>query len=198
MKKKLLVVLCSMVMALVIPTLAFAAPSPTDQQTAEYPAVGVSAKLVGSIYSLNDLHIDPMDETAATIDTSIKPKLDSDNVVVGMYSIYGTHGVTDNFGTLTLTFQVDPQYNGRSAVVYQLHDGSLIAHTGVVSGGTISITITQLSEFAVVVDANAATTNTGATSPKTGSDVNGIVLAMSFAAIAACGVFFVLRERKQH
>ena len=144
MKKKLLVLLCAMVMTLAIPATALATGSPTDQQTAEYPSAGVSATLVGSIYSLDNLHIDPLDGGAATIDSSMSSDLTSSDVVVGMFNVYGTHNVTENFGTLTLTFEVGSQYNGCSAVVYQLHNGSLIAHSAVVSNGMVSITVTQL------------------------------------------------------
>lgn len=126
MKKKLVALLCAMVMALAIPATALAVGSPPDQQTANYPAAGVSATLVGSSYNINTLHVDLLDAGAATIDSAMSSSLSSSDLVIGIYNIYYSNEVTENFGTLTLTFNVGTQYNGHSAVIYQLHNGSLI------------------------------------------------------------------------
>ena len=63
----------------------------------------------------------------------------------------------DSFGTITLTFPVDPKWNGYNVTVWHRHanDGSITSETVVAADGKVSVTVTDLSTFALEVGQKA-------------------------------------------
>lgn len=59
----------------------------------------------------------------------------------------------DNFGMLTLSFGIGTRYAGREAVVYHLHEDGTVSNEKVTvdSNGAVSITVTDLSCFMIVI-----------------------------------------------
>ena len=70
--------------------------------------------------------------------------------------------ITDNFGRIKLTFQVNASLAGQTAVVYQLHNNSqVIVHDGLTvnTDGTVTITVDKFSSFAVAVKSSSNNTD---------------------------------------
>lgn len=70
--------------------------------------------------------------------------------------------ITDNFGRIKLTFQVNASLAGQNAVVYQLHNNSqVIVHDGLTinTDGTVMITVDKFSSFAVAVKSSSNNTD---------------------------------------
>ena len=70
--------------------------------------------------------------------------------------------ITDNFGRIKLTFQVNASLAGQNVIVYQLHNNSqVIVHDGLTinTDGTVKITVDKFSTFAVAV--KPSSNNTG-------------------------------------
>jgi len=58
-------------------------------------------------------------------------------------------------GTLSVTLPVDPQYNGQTVtVLHYTSAGKLETYTAVVVNGTVTVNVTSLSPFAVLIDSN--------------------------------------------
>lgn len=177
MKKKFLAaILATMVAAALVPSLAFAAVSPGNQQTQTYEGQNASATLSGSDKSIDLLTVV--------------------NTGTNVWTATFTDGTTTDFGTLVLNFTVGTQYDGQTATIAIAHsDGTTETQTATVSNGVVSVTVTSLSTFTVTF---GGTTGTGsATSPKTGMDMTGIAVIAGVAVVAA-GAFFLARKRVQH
>ena len=176
MKKKFLaVIMATFVAAALVPSLAFAAVSPGNQQTKTYSGESASATLSGSSKSIDLL-------TVANTGTNV-------------WAATFTDGTTTDFGTLVLNFTVGTQYDGQTATVAIAHsDGTTETQTATVSNGVVSVTVTSLSTFTITF--SGATSTGTATSPKTGMDMTGIAV-MGGIAIVAAGVFFLARKRVQ-
>ena len=70
--------------------------------------------------------------------------------------------ITDNFGRIKLTFQVDASLAGQNAIVYQLHNNSqVIVHDGLTinTDGTVTITVDKFSTFALAVKPSSNNTD---------------------------------------
>lgn len=119
--------------------------------------------------------------------------------------------VTDDFGNLILSFCVGEKYAGQKVNVYQLHEGEVILYQGnkVEQDGTVTITVSKLSAFAVALqDAkvtnienpvsfdNMETDHMIKRSPQTGDSMNIAFWLVSAAfAIAALVLFAAKRQR---
>lgn len=119
----------------------------------------------------------------------------------------------DGFGSITLSFPVDSAYEGQDATVWHRHnDGSITSETVKVSGSKVTVTVTDLSDFAVEASkaastgtsTNAGTSTTGTTSgtnttgtglSKTGDDAMAFVWA-SLAVVSVASIAIGLNARK--
>ncbi|WP_140396486.1 hypothetical protein [Gordonibacter sp. An230] len=109
--------------------------------------------------------------------------------------------VHDGLGSLTVAFPVDTKYNGHWVTVWHRHnDGSITSERVMAENGVVTVTVTDLSSFALEIeelasseDANAkdegSATNSKITPlAKTGDPLSWAGLAgLALAALAACG-----------
>jgi len=106
MKKKIILAsLFAAVLALALPMMAFAAESPTNTQTKTQ--AGVTATLVGSSESIDNLVIE-----SASASNTVSGALGS-QTLLGDYNVYFTDGKTSDFGTLTLSLRRERKFKRR-------------------------------------------------------------------------------------
>lgn len=133
-------------------------------------------------------------------------------ILAGVYEVsLAVNGslVHNEFGTLTLSFPIDAAYNGRSFIVHHRHnDGSITSEKVVAENGVVTVTVADLSAFALelekldeggssgsVTGGTALNTSTSALA-KTGDPLTGITTAI-VATLALGAVGFVgYRTRK--
>lgn len=158
-----------------------------DDQTGKDVTVDTGDLDLDSICKNHNLNLSANIEIILSQDTPSKEDLDNLTQAAGAngYSITATYeilmslfsngqkiaDITDNFGRLKLTFQVNASLAGQNAIVYQLHNNSqVIVHDGLTinTDGTVTITVDKFSSFAVAVKQSSG--NTG--SPNT--DQSGI------------------------
>lgn len=118
----------------------------------------------------------------------------------GVYEITMTvdgKEVSDGFGTLTLSFPVDEQYNGYWFTIYHLHDdGTLETQRVVAANGYVTFDVTSLSTFSLQLGEKyqAATDGESTALAKTG-DSSAAAVAL-FAVVAAASVAVVALRRQ--
>lgn len=187
MKKRIASIVCAAMLMLALPTLAWAASSPSGQ----------TASVNGTSITISDVE-------GITVAPAAGP---ASNVPAGAqvacsYEVTGTLAAGQ---TLTLIFNVGADNAGRVATIYIQHnDGTTETQTATVAtNGTISITVDKLSIYTVVLGdkaegAAAATTtaaDTSAKSPATGVDM-GVVAGGSAIALCGAGVVAVALRKK--
>lgn len=145
---------------------------------------GVTAVLVGSGEDIDSLVIEPREAVSDTISSALGTRtLQSD------WDIYFTDGMTEGFGTLTLTFPA----TGGTVQVWEVHSGKLFkGNDQAVSNETVSATVTTLSEFAVTSVTDAVVIpSTTPTTPTTGDAGEGalpvLLLAVAGIVLATFG-----------
>lgn len=211
MRKKLLALVCAAVLALALPTLAWAAPSPGGSTSVD-AGNGVSANVTfsGTV------------EITATQQQASNVQLSSTEKVLASVEIQA-EGVSES-NPLTLSFSVGSQYAGATAKIFVQHnDGTTEVLSAVVAAdGTVSVPVTKLSIFTLVVDtatipasdAGTTTDTTGTTagtsattssttsgsssnavSPKTGVDMTLVAAGTAVLAVCAGGVAVALRKK---
>ena len=156
---------------LALPTLAWAAPSPSNNGTAT-GSNGVTAVVKAG---------------SGTIESVASTTTQASNVPAGT-DIVASFEVTGDATNVDLTFNVGTQYAGHAFTVY-------VQHT---DGTTVSIHVDKLSIFSIAIGdkvADTAAANTGAKSPQTGVDLGTIAGATVVTAIAAGAVFVALRKK---
>lgn len=80
--------------------------------------------------------------------------------------------VHDGFGRIDITFPVDSQYDNHNATLYHLHNnGSIASQSAVIKGSRVSVSVTDLSSFAI--EANGAVAS-GTTDSGTSSSVASV------------------------
>lgn len=195
--KKLATFACALALALAMPTLAWAAPSPSEPQQTVPVADGITA----SVTFAGDVTV------AATTTQASNVTVSGSEQVMGSIEVNGEGVSADN--PLTVTFSVGSQYAGCTGKIFIQHnDGTTeIRDVTIGADGTASITVTKLSIFTLVVDtasvpAAGGTTGTttggtdaSATSPQTGIDSTAIAGGMVVMAVAAGGVAVALRKK---
>ena len=83
-------------------------------------------------------------------------------------------------GNMTLTFAVDPQYNGKTLTVYhQKKDRTMETFAVLCANGKISVTVDELSPFLLTAVKDATTPNTPSGDETTNDGNNGSALAPS-------------------
>lgn len=172
---------------LALPTLAFAAPSPSNQQASDTGAAGVvaTATFNGNV-------------TVAKTDTQASNvKLTGAEKVLASFEI-NAEGVSES-NPLTLTFNAGSQYAGAKAKIFADHkDSTEVKEVTVASDGSVTAKFTKNSVFTLVVDPTTATSaaaNASSTSPVTGLDITGVAGVTAVAAVAAGCVFVALRKK---
>lgn len=151
---------------------------------------------------------------AGDIYNELKGKVTND--LLGMWNVTLTvDGIEkhDGFGSIALSFPVDSAYEGQDATVWHRHnDGSVTSETAKVSGGKVTVAVSDLSDFAVEASktastgtsTNAGTSSTGTASgtntagsglSKTGDDAMAFVW-VSLAVIAIASIAIGLNARK--
>lgn len=188
MKKRIASIVCAAMLMLALPTLAWAAPSPS-----------------GTTSSVNGTTITISGADGITVAPAPGP---ANNLPAGVEAIcsYEVTGTLAAGQTLTLTFNVGADNAGRVATIYIEHnDGTFETQTATVAAdGTISITVDKLSIYTVVLGDKAAGTTTAAAtttadksakSPATGVDM-GVVAGGSAVALCGAGVVAVALRKK--
>ncbi|MBC2889928.1 hypothetical protein [Gordonibacter massiliensis (ex Traore et al. 2017)] len=182
MKKKIVAIACAAAMMLALPTLAWAAPSPSNNGTATGDN-GVTAVVKAGSGAIEGV--------ASTAEKA-------SNVPAGT-DVVASFKVTGDATDVSLTFNVGAKYAGYAYTVYVEHnDGTTEALTGTVAAdGTISIHVDKLSVFSIAIGAagTTANSNAGSTSPQTGVDLGTVAGATVVTAIAAGAVFVALRKK---
>ena len=91
-------------------------------------------------------------------------------------------------GKITVTLPIDAKYNGQTVVILHDNNGKLERYTAIVQNGKVSIEVTSLSPFVVLLYKG------GATVPNTGdapSQIGALLMVL-----AAAGTVFALRVRR--
>jgi len=149
-----------------------------EDQTGKDVTVDTGDLDIDKICKENNISINANFEIILSQGTPSKESLDKLTQAAGKngYSIKATYeilmsllsdgqkiaDITDNFGRIKLTFQVDASLAGQNAIVYQLHNNSqVIVHDGLTinTDGTVTITVDKFSTFAVAV--KPSSNNTG-------------------------------------
>ena len=153
-----------------------AAPSSTTTNTAVSSIVvqkdnsGTATATVGSVKisaSYNEVSVPnavgtavsaPAKEAATTVLTDyVKAQLaTTPGTVVGTFKLRlykAGVALTKDFGTMPVSFGVGNKYDGKTATVYQIHaDGTITATVVTVAKGKVSLPITEMGSFAVVIN----------------------------------------------
>lgn len=110
--------------------------------------------------------------------------------------------VHDGFGSLAVTFPVDAKYNGHWVTVWHRHnDGSITSERVMAENGAVTVTVTDLSSFALEIGELAVSEGEGGEGEKAESSSEATPLAktgdplswaaglagLALAALAACG-----------
>jgi hypothetical protein len=183
MKKRIAAIACAAALMLALPTLAWAAPSPSgNNETGNVGGITVTVKAENGTVSAPVAS----DKPAKTVPEGVTPLMSF---------------VVDGTGTnVTFSFNVGSQYANHAFTVYVEHGNGEAGEniTGVVaSDGTLTFTAPSLSIFSVVIGdvVSSSTANTGSTSPQTGIDLGTVAGATVVTAIAAGAVFVALRKK---
>ncbi|MBS5450911.1 MAG: hypothetical protein KHY83_01890 [Coriobacteriia bacterium] len=198
LRRKLVASACAAVLALGVPAMAFAAPSPSNTGTLT-GTNNVVINVGGTTVSGEAL---PSDFFLIESVSKLAPNTPADANVLASFEVTTSYDL-DELGRVVLTFNVGSQYAGGTAIVYVQHeDGSEETLEAVVdSDGTITVTVDRLSVFTVTIDLTTVPEGTtpnvdkGATSPQTGVGVIAIAGATGAMAVAAGGVGAALRKK---
>lgn len=175
MKKKLVAALFAAMLLVALPTMAFAADSPTGTS-----ATGGNGSATWTTGIGSDLVIS-----------------DGTTNGLGTYDVYFTNDATTGFGTMTLTFSGLDQYNGQNVNILCNHsDGTTESWTKTVVNGSVSVSVTKLSTFTISL-ANGKAASSSATSPKTGVDMGLLAVGTGALVIVASGVYVAMRKQNQ-
>lgn len=186
LKKRFVTAVCAAALALALPTLAWASPSPSFDHAA--------GSKQGTSITINDLEGYVYD-----IQPTDKP---SKNVPSGA-EVIETFVIKGNATNLDLTFQVGKDYAGKNVIVYIEHnDGATEQQSATVeSDGSFSIHVDRLSSFSIVLDDSDAGSNSAAAgtdptakSPDTNADLGGVAALTALMALSAVAVFAALRK----
>jgi uncharacterized repeat protein (TIGR02543 family) len=160
-------------------------PAQAQARTFAVGGVEVTATLTGSAESIDDLVVERRASASDVVASALGGR-----TLQGDWDVYFTDGRTSGFGTLELAFPA----TGERVQVLEVHSGRLAeGDVQEVSGGTVTASVTTLSEFAVVsapegsatVSPAASVSATTAT-PATGDGAPaGAACALALAGLAA-------------
>jgi LPXTG-motif cell wall-anchored protein len=207
MYKKVIAILITVAFSMMLPLSAFAAGSVST--VTQDAGAGISVQCPDK-YTITAQTLTADDEPALAAQVGT---LTATQTVLyfEVDAVLDDSAAHDIDGTVTITFPVDSAYNGTYVTIYHQHaDGTITSEKKVVSNGGVSISTSDLSPFALLLDTASTTvssdtsttsittvsSDTSSTSPQTGADdMMGIALATGAAAIAAGAVAFALRKR---
>ncbi|WP_143412156.1 hypothetical protein [Arabiibacter massiliensis] len=180
MKKRIVAIACAAALMLAMPTLAWAAPSPSGNTVKD--SNGVSATVKAESGTIEGIQVSP------------KAASNAQGNVIASFEVKG------DATNVTMTFNVGAKYAGYAYTVYIQHnDGTTEAKSGTVAAdGTITVNVDKLSIFSIAIGdkvADSSASNTGAKSPQTGVDFGMVAGATAVAAVAAGVVFVALRKK---
>jgi hypothetical protein len=193
MKKKIIAVICVIALTLSLPMLAWAAPSPSNDQATSNGVV-LNASAGGGTVAV----------AASSVQASNTVVSANDEVLA---SFEGTGDATD----VSLTFNVGVNRAGYTMRIFiENNDGTIDAQTVTIAAdGTAAIHVDEFpggsSLFTLVLDTKSGPasggsgTDTSPTSPKTGVDISAATTAVAGMTIgmAVAAVFVALALRKK-
>ena len=195
--KKVIAALLAVTMFAAMPAMAVAVGSVSGEtKTFESGSVADFSSVSGTNGDVikSDLIVTSTTTAASTL---------TEKLPTGANTVYFTAtagSVTENFGTLTLSFYVGTEHAGKSSTVHHLmtNGGYETFNVTISASGMATVTVSNLSEFAIVIS-DTVVSGGSTTSPKTGAlDMTGVALATGAAAVAAAGVFVLLRRRSHN
>ena len=211
MKKKILLLLCTLALALAFPAAAFADGSPTQktiEEAAEIPG-GPSAEITVVVPAgfTGWLVLEGNNSRVATL----AENLPSNIVTLGTFRSYPVESYYSDYGVVTLTLYVGEEYNGAVAYLYvdysndETQVAESLVESAVVKDGKITIT-THLGWYTVAVDVDTIPSgddpskpgkviDKSSTSPKTGSSMPLVAGVTCAALLVAGGCAVLLRKR---
>ncbi len=119
----------------------------------------------GSLEDGASLKVENITENDETYNKLLEAMGEHEEVLMSVdVSIVG--GTYTPGSAMTLTFSVDPQYNGRTVIIkHLLSDGTIDTYTAIVSDGKVQITVTELSPFMIALAKEAQNPNPGDENP---------------------------------
>ncbi|RDB62822.1 hypothetical protein C1878_07285 [Gordonibacter sp. 28C] len=188
MKKKIVAIACAAAMMLALPTLAWAAPSPSNNGSVEIGGHNVSYTHEGG-----EVTIAPATTPAPNV------KLEGSEQIVFSLEITAPQGtVVDAEHPLTLTVSLGSQFANANVKIFVHHssDGTdEVMNAKANAAGVVEFTVTKLSTFTFVAAPTTAAADGSAKSPQTGVDFGTVAGATAVTAIAAGAVFVALRKK---
>ena len=100
----------------------------------------------------------PAREAATTVLTDyVKAQLvETPGFIVGTFKLRlyeAGVAITNNFGTMPVSFGVGNKYDGKTATVYEIHkDGKITVATVTVAKGKVTLPVTEMGSFTVVIN----------------------------------------------
>jgi len=125
-------------------------------------ANGTSVRIVGDYSSVSDYRaiataVSPLSGKDSITDAlrNYVSANDNSGYLVGPFKIrmyIAGNAIWSGFGTFSQSFGVGNGYEGRTAIVYQIHrDGTVTATTTTVIGGQVHVTVNEMGSFMVVI-----------------------------------------------
>lgn len=198
LRRKLVASACAAVLALGVPAMAFAAPSPSNTGTLT-GTNNVVMNVGGTTVTGEAL---PADFFNLVSVSQVAENVPADANILASFEVTTSYDINE-LGQVVLTFNVGAEYAGGTAVVYVQHDDGATEtlEATVDSDGTLTVTVDRLSIFTVTIDPTTvpegagANVDKGATSPQTGVGLIAVAGATGAMAVAAGGVGAVLRKK---
>ena len=187
MKKKIVAIACAAAMMLALPTLAWAAPSPSNNGSVEIGGHNVSYTHEGG-----EVTIAPATTPAPNV------KIEGSEQIVFSLEITAPQGtVVDAAHPLTLTVSLGSQFANANVKIFVHHDDGTdeVMNAKANAAGVVEFTVTKLSTFTFVAAPTTAAADGSAKSPQTGVDFGTVAGATAVTAIAAGAVFVALRKK---
>lgn len=203
---------CAAGLALALPMMALAVPSPSNSGTntgqnnvtANVTGTTVDGETVPSDY----FEIVPTDTVANGAPVKPPTAVDSamleegETVTIASFKVNTSYDPSQ-LGTITVTLNVGTQYSGASSYIYVEHnDGTTeVKQVTVGSDGTVTLTTDDINIITVAIDTSTipegsgVKADKGATSPQTGVSVLGVAAGTGAMAVAACGTGAALRKK---
>lgn len=189
--------------------------APTE--SGDLPVAGdAGVKVSGTLNGINvpmgaDASVNAIQLTSGTSYEELASRV-GNGVLAGVFEvnlIVNGKQVHDGFGSLSVTFPVDAKYNGHWVTVWHRHnDGSITSERVVAENGAVTVTVADLSSFALEIGELAVSEGEGGEGEKAESSSEATPLAktgdplswaglagLALAAFAACGAA-VLGSRK--
>lgn len=203
---------CAASLALAMPVVAFAAPSPTNTSTVigyNNVTIYASARTIsGAALPADAFTISSVDQVAEGTPLTDISSVDAarlgqgGKIAIASFQVSSGYDLSD-VESVDLTFNVGTQYAGSTVYLYvQNSDGTTsVQQVTVGSDGVCAVTLGGTGLVTVVVDADTipegsgVKADKGATAPQTGVSVAGVAAGTAGMAVAACVAGVALRKK---